>query len=88
MELALTPRVSAKGSPRAVDGRTTRHATYALSQRVCLRVEEISGWTKMIAGFRKTRYRGVARTGLCAQVVAVAQNLVRMAKLMGQAATT
>ena len=82
-----TPHVAAKRSRGAIDRRTTRHATYALSQRIRKRVEEIFGWTKTIAGFRKTRYKGVERTGLCAQLVATAYNLMRMAKLMKVAAT-
>jgi len=84
----VTPHVAAKRSRGAIDRRTTRHATYALSQRLRKRVEEIFGWTKTIAGFRKTRYKGVERTGLCAQLVATAYNLVRMAKLMTATATT
>jgi hypothetical protein len=55
---------------------------YAISQRVRKRVEEIFGWMKTVGGFRKTRYRGVERTGLWAYMVGSAYNLLRMAKLM------
>lgn len=65
-----------------IDGRTTRHAGYALSQRCRKRVEEIFGWAKTVGGLRKTRYRGLKRTGLCAYFVAAAYNLVRMATLL------
>lgn len=65
-----------------VDGRTTRHPGYAISQRHRKKVEEIFGWMKTVGGFRKTRYRGTARTGLWAYVTAAAYNLVRMAKLL------
>jgi len=65
-----------------IDGRTTRHRGYALSQKCRKRIEEIFGWAKTVGGLRKTRYRGVNRTGLCAYVVAAAYNLVRMAKLL------
>ncbi len=36
---------------------------------------------KTVGGFRRTRYRGVARTGLAGYLVATAYNLVRMANL-------
>ena len=52
------------------------------------RVEEIFGWMKTVGGFRRTRYRGLDRTGLAGNLVATAYNLVRMAKLPGQAAAT
>ena len=37
---------------------------------------------KTVGGFRRTRYRGVDRTGLAGYLVATAYNLVRMAKLL------
>jgi transposase len=66
----------------AVDGRTTRHPGYAISQRLRKRVEEIFGWAKTVARFRKTPFRGQARTLLFAHLVAAAYNLLRIAKLM------
>jgi transposase len=65
-----------------IDRRTTRHEGYKLSQRARKKVEEIFGWMKTVGGLRKTRYRGVERTGLWAYFVAAAYNLVRIAKLM------
>ena len=59
---------------------------YAVSQRIRKRVEEIFGWMKTVGGFRRTRYRGLDRTGLAGYLVATAYNLVRMSKLLGQAA--
>ena len=44
------------------------------------RVEEIFGWMKTVGGFRRTRYRGLDRTGLAGYLVATAYNLVRMTK--------
>lgn len=64
-----------------IEGRTTRHAGYAVSQRTRKRVEEIFGRMKAVGGPRKTRYRGIARTGLWAYLVATAYNLLRIAKL-------
>jgi transposase len=65
-----------------IDQRTKRHPGYAISQKVRKRVEEVFGWWKTVGGFRKTRYRGRARTGLWAYLVAAAYNLTRMAKLL------
>lgn len=65
----------------AIDGRTTRHQSYSISQRIRKRIEEIFGWAKTVGGFRKTRYRGTDRTQLAAWWVGAAYNLVRMAKL-------
>lgn len=65
----------------AIDGRTTRHAGYAISQRIRKRVEEIFGWAKTVGGFRRTRFRGRKRTQLAAYIVAAAYNLVRIARL-------
>jgi hypothetical protein len=40
----------------AIDGRTTRHPGYAVSQRVRKRIEEAFGWIKTIAGQDKTKF--------------------------------
>ena len=43
-------RTPARRGGSAIDGRTTRHPGYALSQRVRKRVEEIFGWLKTVGG--------------------------------------
>ena len=78
----VTPHVARKKKHSAIDGRTTRHAGYAVSLRLRKRVEEIFGWMKTVGGLRRTRFRGVARTGLAGYLVATAYNLVRLASLM------
>ena len=45
------------------------------------RVEEIFGWIKTVGNFRRTRCRGVERTGFAAYLVGAAYNLLRIAKL-------
>jgi hypothetical protein len=55
---------------------------HAVSQLIRKRIEELIGWCKTTGNFRKSRYRGVARTNAQGQYVAIACNLVRMAKLM------
>ena len=64
-----------------VDGRTTRHPGYAISQRKRKLVEEIFGWMKSVGGMRKTKYRGQRRNGLMAYINAAAYNLVRLARM-------
>src|SRR6202012_2115667 len=47
-----TPHVAQNTSGRssAIDGRTTRHTGYAISQRIRKRIEEAFGWMKTIGG--------------------------------------
>ncbi|MEX2445918.1 MAG: transposase, partial [Dehalococcoidia bacterium] len=82
-ERGVTPHVAQHDRNRrsAVDGRTTRHPGYAVSQRRRKRVEEVFGWGKTVGGLRKLRYLGRARNELCLKLTATAYNLVRMAKL-------
>ena len=47
-----------------IDGRTTRHAGYAASQRCRKRIEEVFSWAKVQAGQAKTRFRGTRRVEL------------------------
>lgn len=53
-----TPHVAQKRNS-AIDGRTTRHAGYAVSQRKRKLVEDILGWIKTIGGMRMLRHRGL-----------------------------
>jgi transposase len=82
----VTPHGARNTSGRrsAIDGRTPHHPGYAVSQRIRKRkrVEEVFGWMKTVGGFRRTRYRGLDRTGLAGYLVATAYNLVRMSKLV------
>ena len=45
-------------------------------------MESIFGWMKTVGGFRRSRYMGLERTGLCGELVATAYNLVRMSRLI------
>jgi transposase len=83
-----TPHVSQNTRRRrsAIDGRTTRHPGYAISQRKRKRIEQVFGWIKSAAGFRQTRHRGTARVGWMFTLNAAAYNLVRLPKLLGAAA--
>ena len=70
-----------QGRKSAIDGRTTRHPGYAVSQRLRKRVEEIFGWMKTVGNLRKTRHRGEDRVGWVFTLTAAAYNLVRIRNL-------
>ena len=82
--MKVTPHVAQNISGRrsAIDRRTTRHAGYAVSQRIRKRIEEAFGWVKTIAGQAKTRFRGRERVGWAFVFAAAAYNLVRLPKLV------
>ena len=80
----ITPHVAQNTAGRrsAIDGRTTRHAGYAISQRIRMKVEEIFGWLKTVGGLRKTRYRGLEKVDFVGYLVGAAYNLVRLARMV------
>ena len=84
--MKVTPHVAQNTSGRrsAIDGRTTRHGGYAVSQRIRKRIEEAFGWIKTVAGQEKTRFRGRDRVGWAFTFAAAAYNLVRLPKLMAE----
>jgi transposase len=79
-----TPHVAqnVNGRSSAIDGRTTRHAGYAVSQRIRKRIEEAFGWIKTIAGQERTKLRGRERVGWAFTFAAAAYNLARLPKLL------
>lgn len=82
--MRVTPHVAQNTSRRrsAIDGRTTRHAGYRVSQRIRKRIEEAFGWIKTVAGQEKTRLCGVERVGFAFTCAAVAYNLVCLPRLL------
>ena len=82
-DLNVTAHVAQNTTNRssAIDGRTTRQAGYAISQRKSKRVEEVFGWLKTVGLMRKTRHRGRARVGWMFTFTAAAYNLVRIRNL-------
>jgi len=86
--MKVTPHVTQNTSGRrsAIDGRTTRHSGYVVSQRIRKRIEEAFGWIKTVAGQDKTRFRGRERVGWAFTFSVAAYNLVRLPKLMAGAA--
>ena len=87
-EINVTPHVAQndKGRKSAIDGRTTRHAGYEVSQQKRKRVEEIFGWIKTVGGMRKLRHRGLQLVGWMFTLAAAAYNLVRIRNLSQTAA--
>src|SRR5438445_642548 len=84
--LGVTPHVAQNTTNRAsaLDGRTTRHAGYAVSQPRRKRVEEIFGWLKTVGLMRKTRHRGTRRVDWMFTFALAAYNLVRIRNLTAQ----
>jgi transposase len=79
----VTPHVAQNNKKRksAIDGRTTRHVGYGISQQRRKRVEEIFGWMKTVGGMRKLRHRGLELVGWMFTFAAAAYNLVRIRNL-------
>jgi transposase len=85
----ITPHVAQYVRPRggsAIDGRTTRHAGYAVSQRKRKLVEQAFGWMKTVGLFRKLRHRGTRLVDWMFTFGAAAYNLVRWRNLVAQTA--
>ena len=82
--MRVTPHVAQNtvGRCSRIDGRTTRHPGYAISQRVRKRIEVIFGWVKTTGGLRKTRHRGTTLVGWMFTLAVAAYNLVRIPKLV------
>lgn len=74
-------QITGRRMPGLLDGRTTRHESYQISQRKRKRVEEIFGWMKMYGGLRRTLARGIERVQMHAYLVASAYNLLRISRL-------
>jgi transposase len=86
-QMGVTPHVSPHTRrPSQVDGRTTRHGGFVVSQRKRKRIEEIFGWIKSVGLLRKVRHRGRAKVGWMFTMAAAAYNLVRMRTLRVAAA--
>jgi transposase len=65
----------------ALDGRTSRHAGYATSQRRRPLIEKVFGWMKQVGGMRKSKLRGLWKVGWQFLMTAAAFNLWRIPKL-------
>ena len=84
--MRITPHVAqyAGFGGSAIDGRTTRHPGYALSQRKRKLIEQAFGWMKTVGLFRKLRHRGGPLVDWLFSFGAAAYNLVRWRNLVAQ----
>lgn len=60
-QMNVTPHVAQntrRAGGSAIDGRTTRHAGYAISRTVRKRIEEGFGWGKTVGPIRQVKHRG------------------------------
>jgi transposase len=78
----VTPHVAAKVTGSALDRRTTRHESYAVSQRIRKRIEEVFGWGKTVGPLAQTMLRGAERVGAQFTFAVAGYNLARLPKLL------
>jgi hypothetical protein len=84
--LGVTPHVAQKVKGSAIDGRTTRHEGYAISQQKRKLIEQVFGWMKTIGGLRKLRHRGGDLVDWIVTFTAAAYNLIRLRTLLARPA--
>jgi transposase len=79
----FTPHIAQNTTNRrsAIDGRTTRHSGYDVSQRIRKRVEEPFGWVKTVGQGRKLRYIGQDRNRAWFKMTTAVYNLIRITTL-------
>jgi len=84
-ERNVTPHVACNDTRRggtAIDARTTRHASYRLSQVIRKRIEESFGWAKTVGCIRQTVFRGLRRVDQQFKLTMTANNLLRIARML------
>ncbi len=86
-KLQVTPHVAQNNTNRssAIDGRTTRHAGYAISQQKRKRIEQSFGWMKIIGMLKKVKLRGREKVSWLFTFVGAAYNLYRLGRLEAEA---
>ena len=84
--LPSTTYVTKTGTVRktSIDGRTTRHKGYTLSQGKRKMIECLFGWGKQHGTMRKTKHRGLARVAADFLLNLIGYNLIRIPKLLAQ----
>jgi Transposase DDE domain len=85
--MKITPHVAQNNTNRssAIDGRTTRHSGYAISQQKRKRAEQSFGWMKVIGILRKVKLRGREKVSWSFTYVGAAYNLIRLRSLQAEA---
>jgi len=88
-EIQVTPHVTqnvARPGGSAIDGRTTRHDGYAMSQHARPRIEPAFGWLKTIGWLRKVKLRSLPKVDWLVVFASAAFNLIRLPKLLPRGA--
>lgn len=80
--MVVTPHVAQKARHSAIDGRTTQHPGYALSQRRQKKIEDPFGWAKTVGGMAQTVHRGLDRVRAQFTMTMAACDLARLPKLL------
>jgi transposase len=81
-QICVTPHVARKSRHSAIDGRTTRHPGYAVSQKRRKKIEEPFGWAKTVGNMAQTMLRGTGKLGAQFTLTMAACNLARLPKLL------
>lgn len=82
----ITPHVARndkRAGGSAINGRTSRHAGYSVSQRSRKRVEEPFGWGKSVGLIRQMKLRGLSKVNGVFMLTMIGWNLTRMRALQG-----
>jgi len=79
----VKPHLAQKARYSAIDGRTTRHPGYALSQKARKKIEEPFGWAKTVGGMAQTAHRGIEKVRAKFTITMAANNLTRLPRLLG-----
>ena len=84
----VTPHIAQNTTGRrsAIDGRTTCHPGYEISQQKRKRVEEPFGWGKTIGGLTRPMLRGVKKLDFKFIWTMAAYDLIKLPRLIGAAA--
>jgi len=78
----VTPHIAQKSRNSAIDGRTTRHAGYALSRKHRKQIEEPFGWAKTVGDMAQTMHRGIGRVRSRFILTMAANNIARLPRLL------
>ena len=84
-ELGCTPHVTqnlSRPGGSAIDGRTTRHAGYAMSQQAHPHIEPALGWLKTIGWIRKVKLRELEKVDWLLVSASAAFNLICLPNLL------
>jgi transposase len=83
-EINVTPHVAQnlnRNGGSAIDGRTTRHLGYEVSQRRRKRIEQCFGWGKLIGPIRQVMVQGLDKVDQLLTLTMAAYNLTRLRTL-------